>query len=58
MKKFDAIKNLKEEYSSQYIDILKEGYQPRATGKPEGQNPPKGGSNVMRPPQSMDNKKK
>ena len=30
-----------------------EGYQPKKTGKPEGQNPPSGGSNVKKREQSI-----
>jgi hypothetical protein len=33
------------------------GYQPPGSGKPEGRNPPTGGSNVAAAPQASGNKK-
>ena len=41
-------------------DLTKEevrGYQPPATGGPEGRNPPTGGSSVAPAPQTSGNKK-
>lgn len=39
-------------------DWEKKGHQPPSTGKPQGQNPPSGGSNVKPPPKQDDGKKK
>ncbi len=36
----------------------KKGFQPKPTGKPEGQNPPSGGSNVTPPPAAPAEKEK
>jgi hypothetical protein len=32
--------------------VIQKGYQPQASARPEGQNPPSGGSNVTPPQQS------
>lgn len=36
---------------------LQKGFQPQASGKPEGQNPPSGGSSVMPPANTQSSKK-
>lgn len=37
-------------YQPNHITLVKKGYQPKiAEGKPEGKNPPSGGSNVKPP---------
>ena len=38
-------------------DLVGNGYQPEATGKPEGKNPPTGGSSVQLPPNRESGKK-
>jgi hypothetical protein len=32
-----------------FVTVKRTGYQPQPTGKPEGDNPPSGGSSVMEP---------
>lgn len=36
-------------------EVEKRGYQPQGSSKPEGQNPPTGGSNVSNAPQTSNN---
>jgi hypothetical protein len=38
-------------------DYIGAGYQPQGSARPEGQNPPSGGSNVVPPPQAGGAKK-
>ena len=39
-------------------DVEIRGYQPEATGEPEGKHPPTGGSSVQQPPSDESGKKK
>ena len=39
-------------FGYQPSEVEKRGYQPQGSSKPEGQNPPDGGSNVSNAPQT------